>query len=116
MLRSLPLLLELKETTAPAVAALGEDERAAVDEVVGMLRGNLDKIAEHGKRADGTVRSMLERRAAISSGRAPPLPVAHFIRVKKKGPVQCLGSRVAAGENPSLRPQSNATTSRSWWV
>jgi len=25
----------LKETTAPAVAALGEDERAAVDEVVG---------------------------------------------------------------------------------
>src|SRR5215471_8597881 len=27
------LLLELKETTAPAVAALGEDERAAVDEV-----------------------------------------------------------------------------------
>jgi GAF domain-containing protein len=33
------LLLELKETTAPAVAALGEDERAAVDEVVEMLRG-----------------------------------------------------------------------------
>jgi signal transduction histidine kinase len=47
------LLLELKETTALAVAALGEDERAAVDEVVEMLRGNLDKIAEHGKRADG---------------------------------------------------------------
>src|SRR3984893_12504179 len=47
------LLLELKETTAPAVAALGEDERAAVDEVVEMLRGNLDKIAEHGQRADG---------------------------------------------------------------
>src|ERR1700726_1519240 len=35
---------------------------------------------------------------------------------RKKGPVQCLGSQVAAGENPSLRPQSNATTSRSWWV
>ena len=35
---------------------------------------------------------------------------------RKKGPVQCLGSRVAAGENPSLRPQSKATTSRSWWV
>jgi signal transduction histidine kinase len=33
------LLLELKETTAPAVAALGDDERAAVDEVVEMLRG-----------------------------------------------------------------------------
>ena len=34
---------------------------------------------------------------------------------RKKGPVQCLPG-VAAGENPSLRPQSNATTSRSWWV
>src|SRR5262249_22646648 len=30
------LLLELKETTAPAVAALGDEERAAVDEVVEM--------------------------------------------------------------------------------
>jgi hypothetical protein len=35
---------------------------------------------------------------------------------RKKGPMQCLGSRVAAGEIGSLRPQSNATTSRSWWV
>ena len=43
-----------------------------------------------------------------NSGRAGQ---AHFIRVKKKGPVQCLGSRVAADENPWLRPQSNATTS-----
>ena len=29
--------------------------------VVEMLRGNLDKIAEHGKRADGIVKSMLEQ-------------------------------------------------------
>jgi signal transduction histidine kinase len=63
------LLLELKETTAPAVAALGEDERAAVDEVVAMLRGNLDKIAEHGKRADGIVKSMLEHSRGVSGER-----------------------------------------------
>jgi GAF domain-containing protein/nitrogen-specific signal transduction histidine kinase len=63
------LLLELKETTAPAVAALGEDERAAVDEVVDMLRGNLDKIAEHGKRADGIVKSMLEHSRGVSGER-----------------------------------------------
>jgi two-component system NtrC family sensor kinase len=63
------LLLELKETTAPAVAALGDDERAAVDEVVEMLRGNLDKIAEHGKRADGIVKSMLEHSRGISGER-----------------------------------------------
>jgi len=63
------LLMELKETTAPAVAALGEDERAAVDEVVEMLRGNLDKIAEHGKRADGIVKSMLEHSRGVSGER-----------------------------------------------
>jgi GAF domain-containing protein/nitrogen-specific signal transduction histidine kinase len=63
------LLLELKETTAPAVAALGPDERAAVDEVVEMLGGNLDKIAEHGKRADGIVKSMLEHSRGVSGER-----------------------------------------------
>src|SRR6201981_1595652 len=63
------LLLELKETTAPAVAALGDDERASVDEVVEMLRGNLDKIAEHGKRADGIVKSMLEHSRGVSGER-----------------------------------------------
>jgi len=63
------LLLELKETTAPAVAALGDDERAAVDEVVEMLRGNLDKIAEHGRRADGIVKSMLEHSRGVSGER-----------------------------------------------
>ena len=62
-------MLELKETTAPAVAALGGDERAAVDEVVEMLRGNLDKIAEHGKRADGIVKSMLEHSRGVSGER-----------------------------------------------
>jgi len=63
------LLLELKETTAPAMAALGDDERAAADEVVAMLRGNLDKIAEHGKRADGIVKSMLEHSRGVSGER-----------------------------------------------
>jgi signal transduction histidine kinase len=63
------LLQEPKETTAPAVAALGDHERAAVDEVVGMLRGNLDKIAEHGKRAEGIVKSMLEHSRGVSGER-----------------------------------------------
>jgi len=63
------LLQELRETTAPAVAVLGEDERAAVDEVVDMLRGNLEKIAEHGRRADGIVKSMLEHSRGVSGER-----------------------------------------------
>jgi GAF domain-containing protein/nitrogen-specific signal transduction histidine kinase len=57
---SVELLDELKESAAPALAALDEDARAEIDEVVGMLTGNLEKIAEHGRRADGIVRSMLE--------------------------------------------------------
>src|SRR6516162_11940139 len=63
------LLQELRETTAPAVAVLGEDERAAVDEVVGMLTGNLEKIAEHGRRADGIVKSLLEHSRGVSGER-----------------------------------------------
>jgi two-component system NtrC family sensor kinase len=56
---SVELLDELKETAAPAVASLGDDTRAEIDEIVGMLTGNLAKIAEHGRRADGIVQSML---------------------------------------------------------
>jgi two-component system, NtrC family, sensor kinase len=57
---SVELLDELKETTAPALATLDADTRADVDEVVVMLTGNLEKITEHGRRADGIVKSMLE--------------------------------------------------------
>ncbi len=57
---SVELLDELKETAAPAIAGLADEERAEIDEIVGMLTGNLEKIAEHGRRADGIVKSMLE--------------------------------------------------------
>jgi PAS domain S-box-containing protein len=66
---SVELLDELKETTAPAVAALGEDKRAEVDETLVMLTGNLEKIAEHGKRADNIVKSMLEHSRGVSGER-----------------------------------------------
>jgi two-component system, NtrC family, sensor kinase len=56
---SVELLDELKEASAPAVASLGDEMRAEIDEIVGMLTGNLEKIAEHGRRADGIVKSML---------------------------------------------------------
>jgi two-component system NtrC family sensor kinase len=56
---SVELLEELKETAEPAVATLEEDTRAEIDEIVRMLTGNLAKIGEHGRRADGIVKSML---------------------------------------------------------
>ena len=57
---SVELLDELKGTTAPAMAALDEEKRAEVDETIELLTSNLEKIAEHGRRADGIVKSMLE--------------------------------------------------------
>jgi len=41
------------------MASLGHDARVEIDELVETLSGNLDKIAEHGRRADGIVTSML---------------------------------------------------------
>jgi GAF domain-containing protein len=66
---SVELLDELKETAAPAIAGLAEDERGDVDEIVAMLTGNLEKIAEHGRRADGIVKSMLEHSRGVSGER-----------------------------------------------
>ena len=56
---SVELLQEMRETAAPALAALDEDSRSEVDEVIGTLSGNLQRIVEHGKRADNIVKSML---------------------------------------------------------
>ena len=56
---SVELLDELKEAAAPALEKLDGDTRADIDDTIQMLTGNLGKIAEHGRRADGIVRSML---------------------------------------------------------
>ena len=56
---SVELLDELKETAAAALENLDDDQRADIDETMAMLTSNLEKIAEHGRRADGIVRGML---------------------------------------------------------
>jgi GAF domain-containing protein len=66
---SVELLDELQEIAAPALTALDEDMRAEIDETIGMLTGNLDKIAEHGRRADNIVKSMLEHSRGSSGER-----------------------------------------------
>jgi GAF domain-containing protein len=66
---SVELLDELRETAAPALATLGDDKRAEVDETIEMLTSNLDKIAEHGQRADNIVKSMLEHSRGVSGDR-----------------------------------------------
>ena len=57
---SVELLDELKDVAAQAIGALETGKRAEMVETIEMLTGNLEKIVEHGRRADGIVRSMLQ--------------------------------------------------------
>ena len=66
---SVELLDELKETAAPASRTLDDDKRAEIDETIEMLTGNLEKIAEHGQRADNIVKSMLEHSRGVTGER-----------------------------------------------
>jgi signal transduction histidine kinase/HAMP domain-containing protein len=53
------LLQEVKEIIGSAADRLTGDARLDLDELIATLTGNLSKIAEHGRRADGIVTSML---------------------------------------------------------
>jgi signal transduction histidine kinase/HAMP domain-containing protein len=66
---SVELLDELKESAAPAIAALNEEKRAEIEQTVEMLTGNLEKIADHGRRADNIVKSMLEHSRGVTGER-----------------------------------------------
>jgi signal transduction histidine kinase len=66
---SIDLLDELKQTAAPGLALLDEARRAEVDELASTLASNLGKITEHGRRADGIVRGMLEHSRGSSGER-----------------------------------------------
>ncbi|WP_299559174.1 GAF domain-containing protein [Enterovirga sp.] len=56
-LLSADLIDELRQVLEPA--SLDERAREEVDELTGMLKGNLEKVVQHGKRADSIVKNML---------------------------------------------------------
>ena len=66
---SVELLDELKDAQVAAMAVLDSDRRAEVEEILATLTGNLVKIAEHGRRADGIVKSMLAHSRGSSGDR-----------------------------------------------
>jgi PAS domain S-box-containing protein len=66
---SVDLLAEMKGLAEPGFATLDDDARADIDEVIGLLSSNLEKIAEHGRRADGIVKSMLAHSRGSSGER-----------------------------------------------
>jgi two-component system, NtrC family, sensor kinase len=51
------LVDELGDALKPV--ALGDKKRAELDELTHMLKGNLEKVVQHGKRADSIVKNML---------------------------------------------------------
>jgi len=63
------LLQEVKEIIGSAADRLTGDARLDLDELIATLTGNLSKIAEHGRRADGIVTSMLLHSRGGSSER-----------------------------------------------
>jgi PAS domain S-box-containing protein len=66
---SVDLLDELKATAAPGFATLDADRHAEIDELTRTLASNLEKINEHGRRADGIVRGMLDHSRGSSGER-----------------------------------------------
>ncbi len=56
---SVDLLDELREAVAPDRLAIAAHLRGEIDELTATLKGNLEKIAQHGRRADSIVKNML---------------------------------------------------------
>ena len=56
---SVDLLDELHEAVAPDKLSIAADLRAEIDDITTTLKGNLEKIVQHGRRADSIVKNML---------------------------------------------------------
>ena len=56
---SVDLLQELNDAVAPDRLTVADDLRAEIDEITATLKGNLERIAQHGRRADSIVKNML---------------------------------------------------------
>ncbi len=61
------LIDELRDVLASE--PLGETARTELDDLTALLKGNLEKVVQHGQRADGIVKSMLEHSRGSSGER-----------------------------------------------
>jgi signal transduction histidine kinase len=64
---SAELIDELREVLIPQ--PLGETARTEVNDLTALLKGNLEKVVQHGQRADGIVKAMLEHSRGSSMER-----------------------------------------------
>lgn len=75
---SVELLEELKEVLEPVQGNLDEDDRDEVEDIFVTLKGDLEKINNHGRRADNIVKSMLLHARGGATKRLPT-PVNEMI-------------------------------------
>jgi len=68
---SAELLDELHEVLEPVKDRIDPSVRAEIEELTVILKGNLSKITEHGRRADSIVKNMLEHSRTGASERRP---------------------------------------------
>ena len=66
---------ELNDVLKPA--PLNEKMREEVDELTGLLKDNLEKVAQHGKRADSIVKNMLLHSRENSAWGAPSVHISN---------------------------------------
>ena len=110
---SVELIDELRE--ALAGANLDDKLRAEISEIADMLQGNLDKVVQHGKRADSIVKNMLlhSRQGSGSTGPSISTPSS---RRASTSPITGRGPRSRASTSrwngPSTRPQARSMCSR----
>ncbi len=57
---SVNLLDDLRDAVAADKLVMADDLRAEIDDLTATLKGNLEKIAHHGRRADSIVKNMLQ--------------------------------------------------------
>ncbi|WP_439814154.1 sensor histidine kinase [Zavarzinia sp. CC-PAN008] len=73
------LLGDLRQVLRAPLAALPQAEREDAEALLDDLDGNLARIADHGRRADGIVHGMLDH-ARTDAGERRPVDVPHFIK------------------------------------
>ena len=98
---SVELIDELRE--ALGSVHLDSKLRAEISEIADTLQGNLDKVVQHGKRADAIVKNMLlhSRRVRASIGRSISMP---WSRRASTSPITGRGPRSRASISPWRGP------------
>ena len=110
---SVELIDELRETLGGV--RLDDKQRKEISEIADTLQGNLDKVVQHGKRADAIVKNMLlhSRRGRESTGRLMSTP---WSRRASTSPIMGHGQRSRASispwKGPLTRPLARSICSR----